>query len=186
MRPPAAFALLACVAAVSGCAATTYAHRSRDHQVRDAIGKPFRDAGWMREHPPEVLIRAAKAPYAQPNTFECDAVLHEIAALDLVLGPDLDVAGPRAARFSESASALLSGAIGGAIGLPYRGVVRRISGAEARERDLKNAVFAGMVRRAFLKGLARSSCASDAPAAQPGATASAAQPAPSATGAEGP
>jgi hypothetical protein len=184
LNKTSAFALFACVTAISGCAATTYAHQSRDHQVRDAFGKPFRDAGWTREHPPEVLMRAAKAPYAPPNQLDCSAVRNEIATLDLVLGPDLDVAGPRGASVGESASALLSGAIGGVIGLPYRGVVRKISGAEARERDLKNAIFAGMVRRAFLKGLARSSCA---PVAQDVAIASpATPPATSTTLTEGP
>jgi len=163
-----AFAL--CVLATTGCAATTYAHRTGDHRVGDAIGEPFRDSGWTRENPPEVLIRAADAPYGLPTDLECSALLNEISALDLVLGPDLDATDEHEDESDLDGSALLSGAIGGIVGLPYRSIVRRISGAAGRERVLRAAIFAGMVRRAFLKGLAHSACApaaADAEAATP-------------------
>jgi hypothetical protein len=165
-----AFALSVSLLAVSGCAATTYAHRTGDNRVGDAVGEPFRDAGWTRENPPEVLIRAAAAPYALPIDTECSAMLNEIAALDLVLGPDLDDPLARAEESDLDASGLLSGAIGGVLGLPYRSILRRLSGASGRERVLRDAIFAGMVRRAFLKGLARAACAPvtvDAVAATP-------------------
>lgn len=159
MHGARAFALSVCLLAVSGCASTTYAHRTGDNRVGDAIGEPFRDTGWTRENPPEVLIRAAAAPYALPSDTECSGVLNEIAALDLVLGPDLDdPVGPEE-ESDLDASGLLSGAIGGVLGLPYRSILRRLSGASGRERVLRDAIFAGMVRRAFLKGLARAACA---------------------------
>ncbi len=145
--------------ATTGCAATTYSHRTGDNRVGDAIGEPFRDSGWTRENPPEVLIRAAEAPYALPSDPECSAVLNEIAALDLVLGPDLDEADGSEDESDIDAAGLLSGAIGGIIGLPYRSIVRRLSGAAGRERVLREAIFAGMVRRAFLKGVALTACA---------------------------
>jgi hypothetical protein len=105
------------------------------------------------------LIRAAEAPYALPSDPACSAILNEISALDLVLGPDLDAADGREEKSNFDASGLLSGAMGGIIGLPYRSIVRRISGAEGRERVLRDAIFAGMVRRAFLKGVAVAACA---------------------------
>lgn len=159
MHRARAFALSVCLLVVSGCAATTYAHRTGDNRVGDAVGEPFRDTGWTRENPPEVLIRAAAAPYALPTDGECSAILNEIAALDLVLGPDLDDPVAREEESEFDASGLLSGAIGGIVGLPYRSIVRRLSGASGRERVLRDAIFAGMVRRAFLKGLARAACA---------------------------
>jgi len=170
MHGARAFALSVCLLAVSGCAATTYAHRTGDNRVGDAVGGPFRDTGWTRENPPEVLIRAAAAPYALPSDTECSAILNEIAALDLVLGPDLDDPLARAEGSDLDVSGLLSGAIGGVLGLPYRSIVRRLSGASGRERVLRDAIFAGMARRAFLKGLARAACAPfavDAGAATP-------------------
>ena len=40
---------------------------------------------------------------------------------------------------------------GGAI--PFRGVVRKLSGAESHDRLVQSAIIAGNVRRAYLKGL---------------------------------
>ncbi len=42
-----------------------------------------------------------------------------------------------------------------ALDLPYRGILRRLTGADKRDRARTAAVLAGMVRRAWLKGLAR-------------------------------
>jgi len=148
-----------CVVALASCAATTYSYRSGDRRVGDAIGEPLRDTGWTRENPPEVLSRAAAAPYALPSVPECGALRDEISALDRVLGPDLDAADAPEEQSDIDASGLLSGAIGGLVGLPYRSIVRRVSGAAERERTLRDAIFAGMVRRAFLKGVARAVCA---------------------------
>jgi hypothetical protein len=142
------------VLAASGCASTTYTHESGDNRVRDAFEEPLRDFSVMRENPPPPLIHAAEAPYALPGDGGCGAILEEIAALDTVLGPDLDARDQPAVRSNTDISALLSGAIGGVVGLPYRSIVRRLSGAEARERSVRDAIFAGMVRRAFLKGVA--------------------------------
>lgn len=37
--------------------------------------------------------------------------------------------------------------------IPFSGIVREVSGANAKEREFRTAVSAGMVRRAYLKGL---------------------------------
>lgn len=159
MNSPRLVALGVCVLTTAGCVSTTYSHRIDDHRVGDAMGEPFRDSGWTRENPPEVLIRAAEEPYALPSDPECSAILNEVSALDIVLGPDLDAAERHEDESDIDASGLLASAIGGIIGLPYRSIVRRVSGAEGRERVLRDAIFAGMVRRAFLKGVARAACA---------------------------
>ena len=148
----------AAILAVSGCATTTYAHRAGDDRVGGAFQQPFKDVSWMREDPPEVLKHAVTSPYALETTRECSAILNEISALDLVLGPDLDTpAQKKKATFGLDPVGLLTGAIGGVVGLPYRGIVRKVSGAEQREKVLADAIFAGMARRAFLKGAARAS-----------------------------
>lgn len=79
--------------------------------------------------------------------------MEEIRALDGILGSDIDVArDPEDDTFS--ATELLTGAVGGVWSLPYRSIVRRITGANRRERELRQAILAGMVHRGFLKGVA--------------------------------
>ncbi len=153
--PTLAFAALA--AMLCGCATTTYSDHAGDTRVRGAFEQPFRDVSWMREEPPEVLTRVVEAPYSLESA-ECSAILNEISALDLVLGPDLDAPEVEDSDDEESsadATGLLSGAIRGVIGLPYRGVFRRLSGAERRDHVLEEAILAGLARRAFLKGVGR-------------------------------
>lgn len=148
---------------VSACASTTYTDRSsEDRRVSGAFQQPFRDVSWMRENPPDILIRAVEAPYALEPDAECGPLLEEITALDAVLGPDLDAENPPEERSSTDALGLVAGAIRGAISLPYRSIIRRLSGAEERDHVLRDAIFAGMVRRAFLRGVAqRADCATN-------------------------
>lgn len=152
------------VLAAGGCASTTYTHQSGDNRVSGAFEQPFRDVSVMRENPPDILMHAAQSPYALPGDGGCSAILEEIASLDLVLGPDVDAPGRPAPRSNTDVSAFVSGAIGGVIGLPFRSIVRRLSGAENRARVVREAIFAGMVRRAFLKGVARADNCTTAPA----------------------
>lgn len=169
MRRRHAFALTIAIVASSGCAATTYTYRTGDNRVSDAFEEPLRDTGWTRKTPPDVLLLAAEAPYAAPGDAGCSAILNEIAALDLVLGPDVDAVDKPKDRSDLDISGLFSSAVGGAVGLPFRSVVRRISGASGRERVLLNAIFSGMVRRAFLKGVARTTCGAASQSPQAGA-----------------
>ena len=37
--------------------------------------------------------------------------------------------------------------------IPFRGIIREISGANKHEDELQDAIVAGMMRRAFLKGM---------------------------------
>lgn len=142
------------LAPVYGCASTTYEDKPGDAQLQRAIEQPFRDVSLMRENPPDILIRATTAPYQWDPDSGCTEIRAEIVALDLVLGPDLDLVLEETDQSSIDGNAILSGAIGGLIGLPYSGIVRRISGAEQRDRKLRKAILAGMVRRGFMKGLA--------------------------------
>jgi hypothetical protein len=153
-RPLALIASL-CVLGGGGCASTTYAYQAGDGRIRGAFEQPFHDMSVIRVNPPDVLIHAAEAPYALPGDGGCSAVFAEIAALDSVLGPDLDATGQPPPRSNTDVAALMSGAVGGIIGLPYRSIVRTLSGAENRERAVRDDILAGMVRRAFLKGVAR-------------------------------
>lgn len=152
VRPGVVLVLILCCV-TAGCATTTYHFRPGDNRVVLAVQGPLRDLGVMREEPPEILARAVEQPYALPNGFDCDANLAEIAELDQVLGPDLRLPGEGQDEFWVDPPGLIAGVISGAIGLPYSSVVRRLTGAARRDRALRGAIMAGMVRRSFLRGI---------------------------------
>jgi hypothetical protein len=94
----------------------------------------------------ELLKTIAVAPYVPPDPMDCAGLDKEIAGLDQVLGPDVDVKAvpeDRGQQMQKAAGDALVGMV------PYRGVVRWMTGAGALERD----VLAAAARRGFLKGL---------------------------------
>lgn len=147
--------LLTCVAlALSACAAQD---RS---SVADAATSPLNDFNLMHAEIPVVLANAQKQPYAIPADLSCHALSAAILELDSALGPDLD------APATESNPGLLergtSEAKHSAVGalrstaegvVPFRGWIRKLSGAERFSKKVAASIAAGAVRRAFLKGL---------------------------------
>ncbi|MDP1737557.1 MAG: hypothetical protein Q8L23_08960 [Caulobacter sp.] len=146
-----------------GCASTgDAASGRRSDAMSGAVSQPFRDLGMIRKPIPDALAKATASPYATEVPPDCAAITGEIATLDAVLGPDLDgVKGDQASDAEE----IIIGALRGALDLPFRGIVRRISGAEKRDRARVAAVLAGMVRRGYLKGIGLGArCPGTAPA----------------------
>ena len=134
--------------------------RMTKNGVGDAVSAPLRDFNLIRPKMPAALAAASKDPYRRPASTDCAALAHEIAQLDLALGPDLDV--PRGAdrtglrtrgavAISDAALSAVRDVTTGWI--PFRSVVRRLTGAADRQDDIEDAVHAGGVRRAYLKGL---------------------------------
>ena len=148
----------------AGLAGAAAAEPAKPSVVGEAVTQPLRDLSLMHEDPAAVLMAARAAPYATPQPATCAALAPRIAELDLALGHDLD--DPSSLNSLDNmAGALVGGAIRDAVGLPFRGVLRRLSGAEARDRELRAYVLAGIVRRAFLKGVAQANnCPAVAPA----------------------
>jgi len=146
---------------LSGCATEPMPSPQAGPDVGRSLGQPLRDLSLIREAAPDVLLRAASGPYALEGVADCEGARAEVERLDLALGPDLEPAPEAGARASGvSVGGLAADLVGGAVGLPFRGVVRRVTGAQAREAALRAAVLAGMVRRGFLKGrLERMACA---------------------------
>jgi hypothetical protein len=77
-----------------------------------------------------------------------------------VLGPDLDTPPSTSnpsliERGAGTASGMAVGNLRSAAEgvVPFRGWIRKLSGAERYSRDVAAAIAAGTVRRAFLKGL---------------------------------
>jgi hypothetical protein len=130
-----------------------------------AAKRPFEDVGLVRETIPPLLIEVANAPYRKPAILTCDTLRYEIAQLDIVLGPDICVpdnpnssTASRSEYLKEGASFAQKQAVDVASGyldiLPFRGVVRKVSGAEKHAKAVAKAYEIGKSRRAFLRGLA--------------------------------
>ena len=109
----------------------------------------MRDLNFDGRDIPEVLQIAARNPYATTGMGKCNALITEIAALDAVLGADYDIAEDDGSdRISEGR---IGQSVVGSI-IPFRGILREVTGAASNDRALRAAYTAGMVRRAFLKG----------------------------------
>lgn len=139
---------------------------TREQQVGQAVATPLNDLNLVRAEIPEVLRAAARAPYGMPDDAGCEALQKDIQRLDAVLGADLDA--PQTAsnpslleRGSGAAGDAAVGAVRSAAEgvIPFRGWIRKLTGAERYSREVAAAITAGGIRRAFLKGLrASKSC----------------------------
>lgn len=155
----ASVALGACASRTGG--AVNSAVRQTYGGLGEAATTPLRDLNLTRAEIPVILLAAADDPYQTRTVFDCPSIAAEVAALDLALGPDLDTPAERRTQVDyyqlgadEAAEAALEAVRDAAEGvIPVRGWVRRLSGAQRNEKRVKESVYAGSVRRAFLKGL---------------------------------
>lgn len=151
MRHLLALAILCLVAA---CSTTD------ESKATAAVATPLNDLNLVNAPIPEVLVKAQHGPYVLPPDQECQTLAREIKALDEVLGPDLDAPTGESSRgLLERGAEAGSGAAVGAIQrtaegvIPFRGWIRKLSGAERYSKRVAAAITAGGVRRAFLKGV---------------------------------
>lgn len=120
----------------------------------DIASQPVKDVGISKTKIPEVLVQAAKQPYAQPRSRTCKGYSAAISELNAVLGPDFG----GNAKENENKFGKLAAAGGEAVVntlIPFRGLVREVSGAAPAERRLDAAINAGTARRGFLRGTAQ-------------------------------
>lgn len=139
-------------ALLAGCATAD------QDKVSGAAMTPLNDLNLVNAPIPETLQRAQRAPYADPADSGCTALAAEVRALDADLGPDLDAPATDAnPSLIERGGSLVASAVQkSAEGVvPFRGWVRKLTGAERYSKQVAAAIAAGTVRRAFLKGLAR-------------------------------
>ncbi|MGB7418410.1 MAG: hypothetical protein WA918_04465 [Erythrobacter sp.] len=117
--------------------------------VMDIARTPLEDLNIDRDDTPEILLIALRDPYASVGLADCNDIRSEIALLDRALGADFDIAR------DESQGLTMGGAAKSILGsfIPFRGVIRQVSGANDRVRSQRLLILAGMSRRAFLKGL---------------------------------
>lgn len=121
--------------------------------AQNIVEKPLKDLNVSKEKIPPQLESIMQRPYDLTGLKTCADFASAIKKLDAVLGPDVDAV--KQAK-GETASEMVLGAAESAAGglIPGTGIIRKVSGAEAAEKKAKAAVFAGSLRRAYLKGSA--------------------------------
>lgn len=146
------------VAALLLCSSASWAQQQdkKDETLKkagDIATQPVRDVGLDKKEIPQVLQEAMEDPYKRPPSRTCKGLKASLEDLNAVLGSDFTT--------SENANENRAGKIAEAVGksvvnslIPFRGLVREISGAAPAERRLQAAVTAGIARRGYLRGLA--------------------------------
>jgi hypothetical protein len=126
------------------------------NKVTDTASIPLQDLNLARSKIPPVLADAHQAPYAIPSIQTCQSLDERIDALDEVLEPDVDViktkkkkSGVR--KVTKAAVGTINQTVKSIV--PFRGWLRKLSGAERHSKQVNAVVAAGVLRRAFLKGI---------------------------------
>lgn len=126
--------------------------REREPDVADVAATPVTDLNLRKDKIPEVLIAALTRPYDLGGLRRCAPLIAAVEELDSILGDDLDL--PQEVRRGPSAGRVAQSVVGSFI--PFRGIVREVSGANQHKRDIRAAIQAGLARRGFLKGVGQS------------------------------
>jgi hypothetical protein len=115
--------------------------------------QPVRDVGVQKIDIPLPIQQAAAAPYSLKGLKGCAQLNRALFELNDVLGPDYDgavaVHENKVGKLAEAGGKTIVNTI-----IPFRGLVREISGAAPAERRLNAAIRAGFARRGFLRGVA--------------------------------
>ncbi|MDC7677507.1 hypothetical protein [Asticcacaulis machinosus] len=127
---------------------------------KGAAVAPLEDLNLRRLEIPEILIIATQKPYNLTGLRTCKTIAAEISRLDEVLGPDIDAnKSIDDQSLTEKGESMANRAAIGAVRstttgiLPFRGLVRKMTGAEKHQQQVDSAIEAGQSRRAYLKGV---------------------------------
>lgn len=121
----------------------------QDVGAKDVALTPLSDLNIKKGEIPQILLDAQDDPYDLTGLARCPQIAAEVGELNAVLGDDLDVA--QARRGGVQAGRAAQAALGSFI--PFRGLIREVSGANAQDRKIQAAIVAGSTRRGFLKGV---------------------------------
>lgn len=135
---------------VSGAMAQNSAGTVKDNIAREAT-QPLRDTRIEKEKIPDILQLAASAPYSSVGTKSCATIAAEIGKLNTALGADADAPAQQKGEGAAVAAAGARAVVNTLI--PGLGLVRVITGADKAQRRAEAAVYAGSIRRGYLKGL---------------------------------
>jgi hypothetical protein len=119
----------------------------------EIASQPARDIGASETKIPPVLASAATDPYSLGGIKKCRQINGAIDDLSGALGPDfttgVEKKENKAGKLAEAGGKTVVNAF-----IPFRGLVREISGAAPAQRRLNAAIDAGFARRGFLRGVA--------------------------------
>lgn len=127
--------------------------------LKGAMGAPLRDLNVLRTKIPSVLLEALADPYYRPpGNLSCGEVIAMMEPLNNALGADLDEPSRDEDDLVDKGRGTVLGVVAGATSgvIPFRGWVRKLTGAERHDRYVQAAITAGAVRRGYLKGLGES------------------------------
>ncbi|OYU14028.1 MAG: hypothetical protein CFE37_13140 [Alphaproteobacteria bacterium PA4] len=124
--------------------------------AENIVEKPLKDLNLMKDKVPQQLLDVMERPYALDGIKTCKDFKAKITRLTELLGPDVDSAEAQQKGGPTASEQVLGGveSVAGSL-IPFTGLIRKVSGAEAAQKRAQAAVFAGSVRRAYLKGTAR-------------------------------
>ncbi len=115
----------------------------------DVAETPLRDVNLKKTKIPPVLERAVAAPYTLAGLNSCGRIVAQVRLLNGALGEDID---EQHARGHAITAGRLAQSVVDAL-IPFSGIIKEVSGANAEQRRLQAAVAAGFARRGFLKGV---------------------------------
>jgi hypothetical protein len=132
---------------------TTDAER---HDLGSAAEAPLHDFNVVRTKIPQPLLEALADPYGRPpGRLNCEDIDVMLTPLNDALGADLDEPprSPDDLLHRSKGFTLGAAATAASSAIPFRGWIRKLSGAEQHDKYVQDAITAGAVRRAYLKGL---------------------------------
>lgn len=156
--------VLVCLSlAVAGCTTTradgspqvqTSSDANRE-SLTGAVAAPLRDVNILRTQIPPILLEAEAHPYRRPEPTTCATLAAAIKPLNEALGADLDEDAKDEDDLLTRGQSTAFGAVAGLTQdvIPFRGWVRKLTGADQHDKLVQSAIVAGGVRRAYLKGL---------------------------------
>lgn len=121
----------------------------REINAVDVAKTPMTDLNIGNEDFPQLILDAQAKPYDLAGLQRCSQISAVVSQFDAILGDDLDL--PQTEAMRVSPGRIAQSVVGSFI--PFRGIIRELSGANDQRRRLQLAVEAGMTRRGFLKGI---------------------------------
>lgn len=125
--------------------------QGRDRAAEIAT-QPVRDVGVHKAKIPPSLVKAVDSPYGLAGLKTCRQLATEISDLNGAIGSDFEAG----TKYHENHTVKLAEAGGKAVVnslIPFRGIVREVSGAAPADRRYDAAVNMGYARRGFLRGV---------------------------------
>jgi hypothetical protein len=125
--------------------------------LQGAVESPLADVNLVRTQIPPVLLWAEQNPYQRPAATDCAHIAVEVQDLDDALGDDFDIHESedpfeKRGRVAEETVISVARDVEDDF-IPFRSWVRRLSGAQKHDNAVRIAVYAGRVRRSYLKGV---------------------------------